>query len=130
MGDMSMQLAAGPAHVLVRNRPRRRVELDDVLRCDFVCPPRSLLCGMARGEHGDGWRNDVLPRRIAYWTDDLQSLLALVRSGLALAYLPSFLLDSEDLVRIEISDCPYQCKESVFHVWSPTLAHGWQRQIA
>lgn len=96
-----------------------------VLAHDFACPSHSLFCGMQRGARSDGWRDDQLPRKIRYWTDDLQLLLTFVKSGEALAYLPDFALADPELVRIQVSDCAFVCSEQVALVWNRELAPAW-----
>ncbi|GAB3246218.1 LysR family transcriptional regulator [Chitinimonas naiadis] len=129
IGEITMQLAAGPGHPLLREARDGRVSTAQVLAQDFACPSHSLLCGINRGSRSDGWRDDQLPRRIRYWVDDLQVLLTLVRNGTALAYLPDFALQAPDLVRLQVTDCPYDCSESTFLLWRPSVASGWQRQL-
>lgn len=127
LGSTTMQLMAGAQHPLAL--AGRAVTSSELLAHDFACPPRSLLCGLTRGAHSDGWREDQLPRRIRYWVDDLQVLLSLVKAGLALAYLPDFADSDPELLRIEVSDCVYTCTERLFFVHAPTQASGWQRWL-
>lgn len=136
LGSITMQLAAGVSHPLVSvapaaQRAQARISATSaaVLAHAFACPDRSLFCGLARGGRSDGWRDDQLPRRIRYWLDDLQLLLALVRSGLALAYLPDFAVAEQGLVRLEVTDCAYACVEQTYLVWRPDLASGWQGRL-
>jgi DNA-binding transcriptional LysR family regulator len=90
-----------------------------------------MFCGLERGSRADGWRDDRLPRRIRFWLDDLQLLLALVRSGQALAYVPDFALAQDpSLVHVAVSDCPYECVEQVHLVWRPATAPLWLRELA
>jgi DNA-binding transcriptional LysR family regulator len=85
-----------------------------------------MFCGLERGSRADGWRDDRLPRHIRFWLDDLQLLIALVRSGQALACVPDFALaHSPGLVRLSVPDCPYDCVEQVHLVWRPATASGW-----
>ncbi len=128
LGAMTMHLTAGIKHPLAAHAGAAVATTAQLLQYDFACPPRSLLCGVARGAHSDGWRDDQLPRRIRYWVDDLQVLLGLVKSGLALAYLPDFAELDPQLKRINVSDCPYVCTEQLFLVHAPTQASGWQRR--
>jgi DNA-binding transcriptional LysR family regulator len=128
LGAMTMHLSAGIKHPLGAKPGVATATTAELLQYDFACPPRSLLCGMERGAHSDGWRDDQLPRRIRYWVDDLQVLLALVKSGLALAYLPDFAEFDPQLKRILVSDCPYICTEQLYLVHAPTQASGWQRR--
>jgi DNA-binding transcriptional LysR family regulator len=123
LGEIRMQLAAGPDHPLAG---RTEVPTAEVLQHDFACPQHSMFCGLERGSRADGWRDDRLPRRIRFWLDDLQLLIQLVRSGQALAYLPDFALaEAPGLVRLTVPDCPYDCVEQVHLVWRPATASGW-----
>jgi DNA-binding transcriptional LysR family regulator len=132
LGELNLQLVAGKTHPLARRKKGGVVEATSaqVLVHDFACPPRSLFCGVQRGARSDGWRDDELPRKIRYWTDDLQLLLGFVRSGSALAYLPDFALAEADLVRIHVTDCAFRCTEQAFLVWDSASAAQWQHGLA
>jgi DNA-binding transcriptional LysR family regulator len=125
IGELRMQLMAARKHLLLE-KGGRRFSTKAILQHDFACPAHSPFCGVLRGAHADGWRDDQLPRRIRYWMDDLLLLLATVQSGLALAYLPDFVAKAHaDLVRIQVSDCPYECIETIQLLHAPSLASGW-----
>ncbi len=142
LGSVVQHLVGGRQHPLVRQLAgegnRRRTAADGVLQAtteqvlahDFACPPRSMFCGVQRGARSDGWRDDQLPRRIRYWTDDIHLLLGFVKSGAALAYLPDFALEDDELVRIHVTDCAYQCVEQVVLVWNKALAAEWLQGLA
>jgi len=146
LGSVVQHLVGGKQHPLVRQlsaagRRRRgttkaaeggvlQATTEQVLAHDFACPPRSMFCGVQRGARSDGWRDDQLPRRIRYWTDDIHLLLGFVKSGAALAYLPDFALEDEELVRIHVSDCAYQCVEQVALVWNKAHAAEWLHGLA
>jgi DNA-binding transcriptional LysR family regulator len=136
LGNITMQLAAGLSHPLVADAPASRrgassvtVRTAQVLQHAFACPSRSAFCGLDRGTRSDGWRDDQLPRRIRFWLEDLQLLTALVRAGQALAFLPDFALKEAGLVRLRVSDCPYECVEEAYLAWRPDVASGWQNQL-
>lgn len=133
LGSVTLHLVAGQHHPLVASLPPApllEADTAQVLAYDFACPSRSLFCGVQRGARSDGWRDDQLPRRIRYWTDDLQLLLALVKSGEALAYLPDFALADPELRRIHVTDCVFECVEQVALVWNRAKASAWQRELA
>lgn len=146
LGSVVQHLVGGKRHPLVRQLAgaghRRRTAAvtapgavwqattEQVLAHDFACPPRSMICGVQRGARSDGWRDDQLPRKIRYWTDDIQLLLGFVKSGAALAYLPDFALEDDELQRIHVTDCAYQCVEQVALVWDKACAAEWLRQLA
>ena len=134
LGGVVQHIAAGRSHPLVLASDAGADVLQattaQVLAHDFACPTRSLFCGMQRGARSDGWRDEQAPRKIRYWTDDLQLLLTLVKSGEALAYLPDFALADAGLVRIAVSDSAFVCSEQVALVWNPSKSGAWQRQLA
>jgi len=133
LGQVVLHLLAGRKHPLVAALPPEpplQACTEQVLAYDFACPSRSLFCGVQRGARSDGWRDDQLPRKIRYWTDDLQLLLSLVKSGEALAYLPDFALADPELCRIHVTDCAFQCVEQVALVWNRASAGEWQRKLA
>jgi len=133
LGSVTLHLVAGQHHPLVASLPPApllEADTAQVLAHDFACPSRSLFCGVQRGARSDGWRDDQLPRKIRYWTDDLQLLLALVKSGEALAYLPDFALADPELRRIHVTDCAFECVEQVALVWNRAKASAWQRELA
>jgi DNA-binding transcriptional LysR family regulator len=158
LGMLAQHLVAGRAHPLAQTLAASRLaaasgkphagtgrrDMDDahspglvlpataaqVLEHAFACPSRSLFCGERRGARSDGWRDDRLPRKIRYWTDDLQLLLAFVKSGAALAYLPDFALNDPALVRIDVADATFSCQEQAALVYDGVRAPSWLRQLA
>lgn len=127
LGEIRMQLAAGPAHPLAG---AAAVTMADVLQHDFACPQHSMFCGLERGSRADGWRDDRLPRRIRFWLDELPLLVDLVASGQALAYLPDFALARHaGLRRLSVPDCPYECVEQVHLAWRPATASAWLARL-
>lgn len=154
LGPISMHLACGQNHPLVlqaqssggddtrppltvkkasealasRTQPSAKaieIGLENLLQFGFACPSRSLLCGIDRAARSDGWRDDIAPRRIQFWLDDLQLLTALVKAGNALAYLPDFALAEHGLVRVQAKGYPFSCVEQAQLVWQPGAAGGW-----
>lgn len=134
LGPMVLALAAGASHPLAARGGGAgqacQATLDDVLSYPFVCPTRSLFCGERRGTRSDGWRDDAFPRTIRYWTDDLQLLLAFVRSGEALAYLPEFALAESGMVRIDVAGNHAGCSEEAWMVWNRRTAPAWLATLA
>ncbi len=131
LGTLEMRLAVARAHPLAAGAKGRSVRLSSarVLAHDFASPSRSIFCGVPRGARSDGWGDDAPPRRIRYWADDLQVLLALVRDGAAIAYLPEFTLAGSDLVAIRLTDTPLRCVEEAHLAWRPSEAAGWQAAV-
>jgi DNA-binding transcriptional LysR family regulator len=130
VGMTRYQVAIGDSHPLARRRRGRlRVSVKEVLRHDFVAASRPPFRGLAGGPATDGWRDDVLPRRVRYRSDDLVMVDGLVRAGLALAYLPDFAVAELGLSRLEVLDCPYRCEQHIVMVYRPSDAAGWMSTI-
>ena len=129
LGELSLSVIAASRHPLAR-KGRKPVQAVDVLDHPFASPARSLFCGVARGSRSDGWRDDLLPRTIRYWADDLQVLLGFVREGRALAYLPDVAAGEHGLVGIPVVDLGFSSTEQVRLVWNPQRAPRWMRELA
>ena len=129
LGELALSVIAASRHPLAR-KGRKPVQAVDVLEHSFASPARSLFCGLARGSRSDGWRDDLLPRTIRYWADDLQVLLGFVREGRALAYLPDFAAGEHGLVGIRVADLGFSSTEQVRLVWNPQRAPRWLRELA
>ena len=146
LGSTTMQLAAGATHPLAhqvsessarvtRSKSSKAapattgLSMAQILPYGFACPTRALFSGLERGARSDGWRDDQLPRRVQWWVDDLQLLVALVRAGQALAYLPAFAIAQAGLIRLPLLDCPYQCTDQIWLAWRSNGASGWQHQL-
>jgi DNA-binding transcriptional LysR family regulator len=124
LGLASSVVAISAAHAL---GARRSVPVREVMQHDFVVPldqPRS-----ATDQRGDGWRDDVFPRRHAWRTDDLLVAASLVRAGVALAYLPDKMLPDLQLHRLLVTGCPYRNVLSVSLVWREDLSAGWMQWL-
>jgi DNA-binding transcriptional LysR family regulator len=132
LGPLALHLVAGAQHPLAAHAAAGRCEasVDAVLAHPFACPVRSLFCGQDRGARSDGWRDDAYPRNIRYWTDDLQLLLAFVRGGDALAYLPDFALAEPGLVHVHVGDASVGCAEDGWLVWNRHTAPEWLAGVA
>jgi DNA-binding transcriptional LysR family regulator len=130
IGVARFQIAVGPRHPL--NHPRggrRRVAIAELLGHDFVAPTDPPFHGLAGGAATDGWRDDVLPRRIRYRSNDLLVVHGLVRAGMALAYLPAYAIAELGLDRIEAVGCRYHCEQAVVMLHRPAAAAGWMAAI-
>ncbi len=128
VGVTRFHIAIGATHPLARQRVQGkglRAPVAAVLEHDFVCPTRPPFRALAGGPATDGWRDDVFPRRVRYRADDLLLVDGLVRAGMALAYLPDYLLPQLGLERLVVYDCPYGCAQRIVLVHRPSRASGW-----
>lgn len=102
--------------------------LEQFARLAFACPKNSAFCGLQRGVGSDGWRDDQLPRNIQFRFNDLHSLLAMVKRGVAAAYLPEYVIQHEGLNALGSGQFQQEMTrpfEDIYLIWKPTLAPGW-----
>lgn len=117
-------------HPIFQGRKKNHVfDIQEVLKHGFVVPSEALLGKIS--EHGtqDGWREDKFPRNHAYQVQSLKVLENYVRSGRALAYLPDYYFEQEDLVPLQITGCSFNCSQSIKLVCKNPEALGWLSKV-
>ncbi len=138
LGNTLSGTCVGPDHPLFsRARAGADVSVHDVLDHDFVCPREGLLGTFQKQRASDGWSDRTYPRRIAYRATGLAVLIDIVRSGLALAYLPDYIIKRYSLETMSIPDCNYVCRQDVRMYtlaqdqpeWLSLLLHGMDEDI-
>lgn len=136
IGSLRMQVCAGPSHPLASAATVSSAQLQQYdfayqhafvcnsadginLRVPAVSVPPVLAPTNACGED--------FQRRVRYRVDDLALLLALVESGVTLAYLPDYATAlNPKLSRVNTAPI---ASEPVYLVHAPSLALGWQQQL-
>ncbi len=110
IGEATFKTYVGLEHPL---RKRKAVSVDELLTFAFVSPNRPLFGKLGAGQSLDGWRDDKFPRRIDYLTSSLKILEEVVASGKAVAYLPDYLGVDLGLVAIQVTGCPFVCRQKI-----------------
>ncbi len=131
LGPIRMQLAAAVDHPLLRAAPSLQQEplaIAGLAEHEFTGSRRSAFCGIERGESADGWPHPQ-SRRMRWRSDELRVQVEWVRQGLALAYLPDFIVQSEGLRALQFADHGGDCVEHAYLLWRPNSAHGWHRRM-
>lgn len=129
IGNLKGTIVAGQQHVIFKHFPDGRVMMEDLLNYPFICPKTSPFCGIERGTGSDGWLDHKYPRKIAYRSDDFNSLLSVVNQGVALAYIADIAIDTNKQRMIEIIDFPVKYYEKYSVVYKPSVANGWLNQL-
>jgi len=122
VGETEFRVALDPSHPLAR---LGSAPLATVLQQDFIAPLRPPFAALDGEAATDGWRDDLLPRRLRYRSDDALLTRALLAEGQALAYLPDYLIATLGLATLTIPDCPYRCRQRVMLVRKHQPAAGW-----
>ncbi len=105
----------------------RSIKPEALIKYPFACPTVSHFCGIKRGVGSDGWRDDQVPRTIAYHCNDFSVMLSLVQQGRALAYVPDFVAEDHQFTAININDEVYE--ETIQLLYKPSLASGWLNRL-
>lgn len=131
LGKTAFTLAVGNSHQLNIQTSTEQNEqtLAQILQYPFVCPASSPFCGIVRGIGSDGWPDLRYRRKIAFRCDDFSSLLALVRQGQALAYVPELVVKANDLLPLSPTDCNVDYQEEYALVFKPAVAHSWLHRL-
>ena len=106
LGVVRLRIAAGESHPLMKAQEGNKLlySIEEVLQHPFVVPAQSPWCGERRGPGCDGWFSNQFVRKIGWQTDDYSILGQLIRSGLALGFLPDFQIRALGLHEIRIND--------------------------
>ncbi|WP_394222452.1 LysR family transcriptional regulator [Alteromonas gracilis] len=125
LGKTKYVVVAAEAHPLFNAFPTGKVTINALKTYGFACPDVSPFCGIKRGVGSDGWRDNEAPRTIRYRCNDFSTLLAIVESGLALAYVPDFVATKYNLKPIQVTDYKVEYEEAFELVYKPSIAFGW-----
>lgn len=124
LDQVTFKTCCGNIHPLAKVKGQE-VLVDEVLRHAFVSPSRAILGNMSTSQSLDGWRDDKFPRRISYHATNLDLIGRILISGLALAYLPEFYVKHLDLTVLNVSGCPYVCKQRISMVCKRHKELSW-----
>ena len=111
LAEVEFHIYAGAKHPLKSRK--ELIPVKELLDFDFV-QPASGLVGEVSYPSADGWREDKFSRRVAYQNVGLETLVNIVQSELAIAYLPDYLGDRYKLSRINVAGCPFVCKQKIY----------------
>ena len=110
--EVTFKTCSGSSHPLAKLKGSK-IPVEEVLKHAFVSPSRSILGNMSTSQSLDGWRDDKFPRIISYHATNLDLIGRILKSGIAVAYLPEFYVRHLDLAILNVSGCPYVCKQRI-----------------
>ncbi len=123
------QTVVGKGHPLyAQAKSGRVVPVEEVLTHAFASAP-GVLGNMTDVQAPDGWRDDIFPRRIGFVTSSLKLIEELVSDGLAIAYLPDYLVDRIQALPLKISGCPYTCRQDLKLVAKNPRDVSWLNEL-
>ena len=102
---------------------------NQLLELAFACPLFSPLCGLEQGIGSDGWQDDIAPRNIVFRCSDYSALIEVVQNGLALAYLPNFVIDDLGFTKLTVKGVNSHYSEDIVLIYKPSKADGWLNKL-
>ncbi|MDY6889087.1 MAG: LysR substrate-binding domain-containing protein, partial [Pseudomonadota bacterium] len=126
--NTGFSVAAAAGHQLVQTGSLT-LNKNQLLELAFACPLFSPLCGLEQGIGSDGWQDDIAPRNIVFRCSDYSALIEVVQSGLALAYLPNFVIDDLGLTKLTVKGVNSHYSESIVMIYKPSKADGWLNKL-
>lgn len=130
LAQVKFRTAAGKGHPLfaaaARNQP---VPIRELLKHPFVQLESASLGEVAAGQSQDGWRDDRFPRRFSYSTGSLKTLEALAVSGKSLVYLPDYMLAGLGLKPIQVTGCPFICRQDIRLIARDVRGARWMQPL-
>ncbi|MEL0639756.1 LysR family transcriptional regulator [Pseudoalteromonas aliena] len=126
--NTGFSVAAAAAHQLVQ-KGALSLNKNQLQHVAFACPLFSPLCGLEQGVGSDGWQDEIAPRNIVFRCSDYSALIEVVQSGLALAYLPNFVIDDLGLTKLTVKGVNSHYSESIVMIYKPSKADGWLNKL-
>lgn len=112
--DVVFKVFASKKHQRLKNK--KSIHVNDVIKERFISTSSDTLQFYKTKSEGDGWRDDKFKRTNLVFTNSLKALDQIVQDGLAVSYLPENYGVKLGLRQIEIMECPYTCKFSVYAI--------------
>ena len=126
--NTGFSLAGAADHQLVQTGSLT-LNKNQLLHAAFACPLFSPLCGLEQGVGSDGWQDDIAPRNIVFRCSDYSALIEVVQSGLALAYLPNFVIDVLGFTKLTVKGVNSHYSEDIVLIYKPSKADGWLNKL-
>ena len=126
--NTGFSVAAAAGHQLVQTGSLT-LNKNQLLHAAFACPLFSPLCGLEQGIGSDGWQDDIAPRNIVFRCSDYSALIEVVQSGLALAYLPNFVIDDLGFTKLTVKGVNSHHSEDIVLIYKPSKADGWLNKL-
>jgi len=128
--NVDFQTCASTKHPLIKSQKKNpTVTTKQLLDHPFISPDSTVFGEFSKNSSKDGWRDDKFPRNIKYRSNSLKLIETIVSDGLALAYLPDYIIKAAGLTPLKVSDCKYNCKQQVRLLTIDPERLGWLDRV-
>ncbi|MBN21491.1 MAG: hypothetical protein CL678_09420 [Bdellovibrionaceae bacterium] len=111
LGKVHFVTCASENHTF--GKTKGKISITEVLKYSFVVPDQFIYGSVQKQQSPDGWRDDMFPRKKSFLTSSLSTVVSLVHSGKALAYLPDYIAVAEGFKVVDVEGCPYTCTQEI-----------------
>jgi len=131
LGEYNSRIFVGREHPLFKYaKKNQKVDIQTVLKYEFASFSGALFGEIEQIDQSvDGWRDDKFKRQVSLKSDSIEAVLRLVEQGRYLSYLPIPISKTRDLLPLDITGCPYQCKTEVFLIANKSSDYGWMASL-
>ncbi len=130
INEVKFYTIVGKGHPLyTKAKSNKEITIQEVLEYNFIGPQNNILGKVSTHQSNDGWRDDKFPRKRPFLTNSLKTIESFVSKGIALAYLPDYMILDSKFEILNITGCPYQCKQTVYLLSRNKKELGWINQI-
>lgn len=126
ISDVKFQTVVGKKHTLYK---KKLIPIEEVMKHPFVTTKKEIFGHTNQLQSFDGWRDDKFPRKASYITNSLKTLEQLVQAGMAMAYLPNYLLKEQNYKILNIDGCSFECSQKIMLVVKDKHKNGWINQL-
>ncbi len=105
------------------------VDIEEALKHSFVIPTYGFLGKVKSEQSFDGWRDDKFPRKLDFQVSHASTLYQIVESGVAIAYLPEYIVNNLDVKILNIKGCPYTCEQNIYVTLKKDHQVSWLNHI-
>lgn len=130
ISNVKFHTVVGPSHPLYNQAKKNKIiHIDDILKHDFIIPKSSILGKTSASQSVDGWRDDKFLRKKPFITTSLKTLENFVTQGVALAYIPDYMILNSKMETLNISHCPYSCEQKIYLAAKNKKDLSWVHQV-
>ncbi|EMH3443555.1 LysR family transcriptional regulator [Vibrio harveyi] len=105
------------------------ISIEKVLRYPFVIPSKPIYGSLDSDRSHDGWHDIEFTRTIKAKVDTAPMLIALVKQQGLLAYVPDYIATEHDLKVINLTKCPYSCRQVVWFCYDKQVTQHWMQHF-
>jgi len=128
--EVRFQTVIAKAHPIYKTlKKSKEIPIDKLLEISFIGPDNLIYGQVGNKQSNDGWRDDKFRRKIEFKTSSIKIIEKHVLSGMAVAYLPDYLLKNPELEILNVSGCNFSCTQKIYLLAKKPKERSWLRDL-